>query len=887
MLVAGEWLGGHGDRGKSMAARAEEASFGDLLRNRRAALGLTQEALAARAHVSVRSIRYMERGVRHAPQWNTVHLLAEALLLRTEERARFVEAAQRWGATATGSPDREDTAGPALPALIAPLLGRAEATRTLRELLCGGSTRLVTLTGTAGVGKTSLGLHVARECAPAFPGGVFFVALAAIDDPALLVPALAQALGVHDHGSRPLLESVRDILGQRTILLLLDNFEQIVTGAPTVAELLAHCPRLVVLATSRAALRLRGEQEWAVAPLTLPDGAGSLPPLGLAALPAVALFLRQARAVRADFRLTEANAAAVAEICRQLDGLPLAIELAAARMKILSPGALLARLEPRLDVLTDGPRDAPERHRTLRAALAWSYDLLPDHERAVFRRLCVFAGGCTLEAAEVVCAAFGTAGRGHTLAALAALVDKSLLPPPVEAVGGTMRFWPLETVRAYGLERLGEVGEEARTAEAHAAYYAALAEQAEAELAGPDQQEWLGRLEREHPNLRAALRWSRDSGAMPDQGLRMAAALWRFWWVRGHLGEGRDWLEGLLATGAGDPAVRIKALKGAGVLAAQQGAYERATTLHQASLDLAREIGDRAGVAAALNNLGMVASRRGQYARAATLYEQSLALQRALDNSWAVTIALNNLGTATLHQGNPDGATVLYEQSLALAQRRDDQWGIAAALNNLGIAARQKGNYAAATALYERSVAVQRALGHRQGEASTVLNLAELAHDQADDQRAAALGAESLALYRALGDRWGIASVRALLGHVARTQGQPGEACRHYAESLSLHGDATADVATIAACLEGVAAIASDHGQPDGAVRLLGAAATLRDVSSAPLAPPDRAGHAQTVVALRALLGEHRVTALWTVGAALSLQGAVDAALQAITMLCV
>ena len=478
----------------------------------------------------------------------TVGVLAEG-----EAEADHVQAGGRPGSGLAAPPTR--------------LVGREAELARAAALLRPDGARVVTLTGPPGVGKTRLAVELARRLGAAYPDGVCLVALAPLSDPALVLPAVAAALGVPDGGAIPLPDAVAGRLAGKRPLLVLDNCEHLPEAAPAVADLVGRCPGLTVLATSRAPLRLRGEQEFSVPPLALPDatpGPGAAR-AAVEACPSVALFLERARDARPDLELGDADLAAVAALCRRLDGLPLALELAAARVKVLPPRALLARMEAALPLLTGGPRDLPARQRTLRDALAWSYDLLAEEERAVFRRLGVFAGGFDLDAVAALCPAPGT------LDVLARLVDHSLVRVG-GAADGEPRFVLLETVREYALDRLAERGEADAVRRAHARHFAALAEAAAAALHGPRQAPWLDRLEREHANFRAALRWALDGGEA-GLGLRLGAALWWFWFVRGRWSEGLAWLEALLALPAGaggaadDAKIRSRALTGAGWLA--------------------------------------------------------------------------------------------------------------------------------------------------------------------------------------------------------------------------------------------------------------------------------------------------------------------------------
>jgi predicted ATPase/class 3 adenylate cyclase len=652
-----------------------------------------------------------------------------------------------------------------LPAQPTPLVGREREAAAAVALLGRDDVRLLTLTGPGGTGKTRLGLQVAADLLEAFPDGCWFVDLAPLADPALVPSAIASVLGVREEGGRPLAEALADHLRDKALLLVLDNLEQLLpAAAPGIGGLLAACPGLTVLATSRAPLRLRAEREWPVPPLGLPDRA-RLPPLDrLTQYAAVRLFAERAQAVRPDFAVTTANAPAVAEICWRLDGLPLAIELAAARVKAFPPEALLRRLERRLGALTGGARDLPLRQQTLRGAIAWSHDLLGEAERVLFRRLAVFAGGATLEAAEAVA---GPDGEADVFGALASLVDQSLVRQgegPGALPEGEPRFSMLETIREYGLEQLERSGEAEEAHERHATFFLALAEAAEGELGGPAQGAWLGRLEDEHANLRAALGWALERE--PGTALRLGGALRGFWEARGHLTEGRGWLERALAGGGGAPAeLRAKGLRGAGYLAYRQGDYERAVTQFGEGLALNRALGDRAGIANSLTNLGVVAHRRGEPDRAAALYEEGLGLCRELGDRAGIARSLVNLGAVALDRGEPDRAATLLEESLGLARGLGVGDVVLEGLEGLAAVAARAGRPVAATRLLGMADALRGRLG-----------LARWPADQGRHERVAggvraALGAEAFAgahaAGRAVSEEAAVAEALALAGELA------------------------------------------------------------------------------------------------------------------------
>jgi len=779
------------------------------------------------------------------------------------------------GADAPHAADRSSRRSDNLPRSLTSFVGREGEMATVQDLLA--RTRLLTLTGAGGSGKTRLAVETAAGVAADYPDGVWLVELGALTDPALVPHTVAAAVGVHEEAGIPLLDTLTAALRQSRLLLLLDNCEHLLVAcAHLTAVLLQTCAHLRVLATSREPLDVPGEVAWRVPPLSLPAPEQLPAAHELMRYEAIHLFVERARAAQPGFALTDRNALAVAQVCFRLDGIPLAIELAAARLDVLTVEQINGRLHDRFGLLAGGRRTWLPRQQTLRATMDWSHELLSGDERILLRRLAVFTGVFSLAAAEAV-------GGGPDVAAeavldlLAALIRKSLVIADVSDEAGEYRL--LETVRAYALEKLRESGEEAAQQARHRDWYVAFAERAErmfeAASEAPQQARWLDRLEAEYDNLRAALALRDPAPAAAETRLRLGAALWRFWEVRGRQAEGRAWLEAILAESPATPsAAWANALNGAGNLARNQGDHAQATAHHEAALAVRRALGDARGVAASLNNLGVVAHDQGDFARAVEFLEQALPIWSEAGSAFGMALSLNNLGRAVRFQGDYARATALGEQSLGIFRDLGHTWGIARALNSLGDVARYTGATERAVALYEESLRLRREVGDKQGIAVTANNLGDLARDLGHLERATLLCEESLALRRDLGDGRGVAIVQASLGLIARDRGDYPRAAALLGQSLATRR-ALDDRSGLAWSLEALGSLAAAQGAATRAARLLGAAEALREAIGAPLPPAARPPAEEALRRIRSALDEEAVAAAWGAGRAMGLPQAL------------
>lgn len=756
-----------------MGAR-EPSPFGTLLRSYREAVLQSQETLAEQSGLSVRGISDLERGVSISPRLETVRMLADGL--GRKDRAALITAA-RPAAPTLPPAFTDESSTSSLPGTLTSLVGRAQEVTELTELLCQPVVRLLTLTGPGGVGKSRLALAVAEELGDRFPDGVHCVELASISDPSLVSSAVAQQLAVREVLDKTLTDAVITHLWLHHALLVLDNFEHVLPAAPFVIALLSACPRVTVLTTSRSPLDLRGEREWHLSPLTLPSEADSQTASEAAGTDAVRLFVERATAVLPNFELTEANASTVAGICRRLDGLPLALELAAARMKVLSPGALLSRLdEHRLSILSGGAQDLPARQRTMRETVAWSYDLLDAHERALFRRLAVFVGGWALEAAETVTNLHGDL---DVLDSLTALVNGNLVRR-WQGTTTTPRFEMLETVREYGLEQLVAHGEDVKTREAHAAWLLDLVRQAGPGLLVEDHAAWLARLDDELANLRAALAQALERDDV-ETALELAATPWLYWFESGRTNEGRSWLDRALARAdVVSLPHRAMARFAAGSLAATQGDYGPANALLEAALVDWTVVGEKQGIARTRHSLATAALELNDNQRAARLLEQVLAdygtPRTSTDASW-VALAMSHLACAASGLGDHQRAITLGEKAVSMQQEAGSDIGVALGVTFLADFALDRGDYAGARTQYMEGLTRMWNLGDRWHLLYALTGFAIVMAELGPPERAARLLGAQLAAREAYGNRISprreaayyiaVANVRAMLGEQA------------------------------------------------------------------------------------------------------------------------
>lgn len=834
-------------------------AFGAWLRQRRKEAGLTSKELAQGVGCSIATIEKMEGGIRR-PSRQIAELIADYFGIANDERQAFVQFA-RSDDSGEQMRNLDEAASRApwrilyslralntlrsrpnnLPAQRTALVGREQEVAALVAGLRRPDVRLFTVTGPPGIGKTRLALQAATDLLEEFQDGAFFVPLSAVSDAESVAPMIALTLRVPQQAGNSTRDNLVEYLRHKQMLLVLDNYEQVLGAAALVSELLNVAAGLKVIVTSREAFRLYGEHELELPTLSVPGPTQHPTADSLMRYASVRLYVERAQAARYDFNLTDANAAAVASICRRLDGVPLAIELAAAHVRTLSPEEIDARLARRFDLLSGGPLDLPARHQAVRSAISWSYDLLGVAEKRLFRQLSVFVGGWTLEAAQWVAVAGDRKIRNSTPQirhTLDSLVAKSLVQQ-THSPEGVSRYWLLATIREFAREQLEISGEAGELQQRHKSYCVQMSEEAEPMLRGAQQAAWLDTIEAEYGNVQAALECCLQAGDATS-GLRIAGALWRFWMVRGYLTDGRRQIGAMLDLPYDGEATelysraRAKALNAVGVLAGIQGDYSAARAFFEEAVALFRQLGDTPTVAGILSNLGNIAKSLGEYGRARALQEESLAIRRELGDRQGIANSLANLGNVAHAQGDYVSARKLYEESMVVQREMGDNWSIANSLNNLGVVAQEQNDLEAARLFFQQSLDMRRELGDKRGIARSLHNLGTVAKDIKSYNEAITLTGESLAIYHELEDKPGIAL-----------------------------------------CLESLAVLLSLQGKWQRAVLLWGAAEVLRETLGTPMPAANQALHDMRVIAARERLGDVVFNMTWRKGRATPLEEAI------------
>ncbi len=794
--------------------------LGELLRSLRSAALISQETLAERSGLSARTVSDIETGSARTPRLITIMLLAEALGLSEPDRERLKDAARRPPARSAGTGAIERGLGQA-----GVLVGRDRDAEQVGALLLRDDVALVTLVGPAGVGKTSLAIRVAIDNAGAFEHGVTVTELAPITEPSQVPAAVARALGIRESGDTPAGEAVAAYVRERAMLLVLENLEHLTPAAAWIGALLAQSPRLTILATSREPIRLKAERVFGVRPL---DAASS-----------VKLFVERARMVKPEFSIDASNSGAVDTIVGHLDGLPLAIELAAPRLQLLPPKALAARLERRLPLLGDGATDRPQRQQTMHGAIAWSYDLLSESEQRLFRRLGVLHGGGTLEAASAM-AGIDDRDDRSILFALAPLVEKNMLWLAEDAEAEP-RVSMLGMLREFAHERLVESGELADAQRRHAEYVVQFTAGAERHLTSSSQARRLAHLERDHANIAAALEWAATNGRA-EMGFRLVSELWRFWWLNGYLSEGVAWIRRFVALRAPAPAavpdvLYGKVLRGHVVLLSALGSFDEARGTCEEAISLQRRLGDESGLAASLTSLGVIDQFGGQFDRSEEAHAESLAIRRRIGDESGVATSLSNLSSVAYGKNDLARAATFGEESLAIYRRLGHESGLAHALTKIGLVAAAEGKYGRAEELFSECLRMQRTVGNTGSMVYSLVNLGAVAHKR---------GQHELAMAR-------------------------------YHEALDLL-ERVPNKAALAKALEDIAATTAALGDPAKGARLLGAADAIRRTIRSPLFPSELAEYEATVASMRGMLGDDAFDAQWHVGSSVTLERALEEA---------
>lgn len=870
------------------ALAQEQQSFGPWLKHRRVALDMTQQALGMQADCSARTIRQLEADGRR-PSRQLAERLALALRISSTARQAFIDFArgrlQTIPSTLDGSVASLAIEHP-LPIPTSQLIGRDETSRALTDLLLEADVHLLTLVGPPGVGKTRLAIHLAANVANAFRAGVCFVELSAIHNSAQVIPTIAAALGLREQGTQSLSETLIASLRDSQVLLVLDNFEQVSAAAPAITRLLVEAPDLKVLVTSRTVLHVSGEHTFRVMPLSLPElrDEASLEYLTLS--PAVNLFVQRACAMNPDLALDLEQMRVVAEICIRLDGLPLAIELAAARLNALSPLALLQRLDQRLDLLRWSMVDSDSRHQTLRGAILWSYDLLNSHERALFRRLGVFAGGCTLEAAEAICGEQSVISfdGGHDneisqsasvnfLDNISVLVDHNLVQQKA-ASNGEMRFTMLESLRTFALEQLDELGETTQMRHLHAEYYLRWTEQMLPWLQYPDQRS-IGKLSAEYQNCLTALNWSLTNQSDDTSSLQFALSLYPYWHVCGYLSEGRQWLQAAIAHNTDQTSVLLaRAHAFIAELARLQDDYLQAETSAKISWSLSKRLEDKDSMALALVPLGWIEYKQNHLVEARQQFEASLQLFREIGKPSQVTRVLHDLAFLAMVQGNHSDALAYYEEELAMSSDNAHQQGVFWALHGMGWIATCQGNWRRTKMLYSKCLTLAQDLHHADGVALALSGLAVVARAKGKYAQAAIYLKECERRWRRLGRRVAVIVTLQEQGAVALAQDDIAGAARYFTESLTLDQDLERARSTLPN-LVGLAALACAMQEYLPAVRLLGSVAALLDTSHQVMEIMEQQIYDRSMTEVRARLSATAFDGAWAAGQALPMREAI------------
>ncbi len=868
----------------SAESMSEGISFGKWLHQRRRQLDLTQQELADRIGCARITLSRIEAGTLK-PSKELATILLEKLGIPKQEHARWLPFARGSSGYPTGLPDYP-TQKPAtnLPIPLTSFIGREKEKEEVKNLI--SKHRLVTLTGSGGVGKTRLALQIGEEMFDSFPNGVWFVDLSPLNDAGLVPPTVLAALGLIEPPGKSVWQLLQDFLRERHPLIILDNCEHLAEACAELArDLLSHCAFLKILATSREALGVEGEMAWRVPSLSSPDPAHPPKPEQWIQYESVQLFIDRASLANPNFKANQENAPAIAQICRRLDGIPLAIELAAPKTSILSVEQISERLSDRFRLLTAGHRGVIERHQTIRATIDWSYNLLSRNEKALFRRLSVFVGGWTLEAAESVCVDKGTGGGNalkteDVLEYLGQLVNKSLVM--TDERNTRIRYQFLETIRQYAHEELLKSGEAGKVEERYLDFFVKFSEEVEPKLMGKDQPVWLDRLEDEMDNLRAALEWSLQKEHAVD-GLRLGGALWRFWDVRNHRNEGREHLAALLSRPAARAPTRerAKALYAAGIQAQIQNEYATADVLFSEGLEISRTLEDKRAIGHFLLGMAQMWARYRGYKNTRQYLDESFAIFKELGDRWGIALSLEGLGAAAWEQDDLATAGSCCAESVTIYRELGDKISLSFALAGLANVRQAQGNYDQAVTLCGESLALFREMGHRWGIAYSLNILGEVARCQNDYDRAKVQYEESLAVGREIGDKDRIAIACHNLAYVSHHQGDDPQAVALFSQSLILSQE-VGDTLLTAVCISGLAGEAQAMGHPERAARLFGAAQALIDAITSRRAPADQIEYQRSLNAVRDRLNEAVFQSAWAEGEAMTMDQAIELALERI-----